>query len=168
MHASSMWAHVKEEIKVRSCQTFSGLHGSEENPEAQKQLKTKICSHSSWSAHILLLFLFCFVCWRAHDVRLFWRQSNWPGFYMGASVRTEYEVQPVYFHPAVYVHVPLTLYSVCLNTLTLIYLLSRMFERIEMNITGSMWPPCDSVHLQKPTEKSRLIWVSFFLHVAGL
>lgn len=43
-----------------------------------------------------------------------------------------------------------------------------MFERIEMNITGSMRPPCDSVHLQKPTEKSRLIWVSFFLHVAGL
>lgn len=32
-----------------------------------------------------------------------------------------------------------------------------MFERIEMNITGSMRPPCDSVHLQKPTEKSRLI-----------
>lgn len=80
-----------------------------------------------------------------------------PSFYMGASVRTEYEVQPVYFHPAVYVHVPLTLYSVCLNTLTLIYLLSCMFERIEMNITESMRPPCDSVHLQKPTEKSRLI-----------
>lgn len=92
MHASSMWAHVKEEIKVRICQTFSGLHGSEEKPEAQKQLKTKICSHSSWSAHILLLFFF--FCWRVHDVRLFWGQSNWPGFYMGASVRTEYEVLP--------------------------------------------------------------------------
>lgn len=162
MHASSMWAHVKEEIKVRICQTFSGLHGSEEKPEAQKQLKTKICSHSSWSAHILLLFFFfvgeytmcaCFED-RATDPAFIWEQVCAP------SMR--------YFHPAVYVHVPLTLYSVCLNTLTLIYLLSCMFERIEMNITGSMWLPCDTVHLQRPTEKSRLIWVSFFLHVAGL